>query len=76
MKLIAEHWEQLGMLAFIALGSFVLLVRSVRGFIEERREAKPSLPLGTHANYVIDNGSVIFKGYAQPIDKRGGPSVP
>jgi len=37
VKLIAEHWEQLGMLAFLALGGIVLLVKGVRGLVSHKR---------------------------------------
>lgn len=43
MNFIVAHWDEIGMLAFIALAGVVLIVRGIRGLIEQKRGG-PSAP--------------------------------
>jgi hypothetical protein len=37
MSVLLAHWDEFGMVAFIAFAGIVLVVRGIRGLIEQKR---------------------------------------
>lgn len=68
MIFIAEHWQSISMLAFLAFAGMVLLVHGVRGVIDERNVRLQRL--------IRENNAKMLNTIAETFRNGGGTSVP